>query len=336
MIWQECCRKAAGQLEAAGIENAQAESWFLMEASCEIDRNFYYLHGTEEMPQQQEQKFHEWVDARCRRIPLQHLTGEQEFMGLPFSVTPDVLIPRQDTEVLVELVLDKLKKQLNNRPDLPELSQVQNAKNPKPGKTKTFNYHVDASDSDKREVSEQNTESFKPDKTKAFEPEIRVLDMCTGSGCIAVSLKAYLPQIEVTAADISENALAVAKKNAEKNKQDITFVKTDLFENINETYDMIVSNPPYIASAEIPGLMPEVREHEPVLALDGKEDGLFFYRNIVKDSVKYLVSGGILAFEIGWDQGAAVSEMMRVQGYTDVRVVRDLAGLDRVVIGRRE
>ena len=109
MTWQECCRQAAGQLTAAGIENAAAESWFLMEAACEINRNFYYLHGNEEMPPEKEARFRKWVTARCERIPLQHLTGEQEFMGLPFMVTPDVLIPRQDTEVLVELALEQLK-----------------------------------------------------------------------------------------------------------------------------------------------------------------------------------------------------------------------------------
>ena len=284
MTWQECCRQAVGQLTEAGIENASAESWFLMEASCEISRNFYYLHGNEAMPPEQEARFQEWVTARCERIPLQHLTGEQEFMGLPFMVTPDVLIPRQDTEVLVELALEQLKLLLKQKQ----------------------------------------------------RSAVKVLDMCTGSGCIAVSLKAFLPQLSVTAADISEKALAVAEKNAEENKQQITFVKTDLFEHINETYDMIISNPPYIASGEIPGLMPEVRDHEPLLALDGKEDGLFFYRKIVENSVKHLVKGGILAFEIGFDQGVAVSDMMKEQGYTEVRVVRDLAGLDRVVIGRRE
>ena len=109
MTWQECCRQAVGQLTEADIENASAESWFLMEASCEISRNFYYLHGNEVMPPEKEARFQEWVAARCKRIPLQHLTGEQEFMGLPFMVTPDVLIPRQDTEVLVELALEQLK-----------------------------------------------------------------------------------------------------------------------------------------------------------------------------------------------------------------------------------
>ena len=326
MTWQECCRQAVGQLTEADIENASAESWFLMEASCEISRNFYYLHGNEVMPPEKEARFQEWVAARCKRIPLQHLTGEQEFMGLPFMVTPDVLIPRQDTEVLVELALEQLKLLLEKK------SVVLFDKGCKE------ECHFDAAN--KKEVKPQIDISVQDEKSDCImdqtEHSLKVLDMCTGSGCIAISLKAFLPQLSVTAADISEKALAVAEKNAEENKQQITFVKTDLFEHINETYDMIISNPPYIASGEIPGLMPEVRDHEPVLALDGKEDGLFFYRKIVENSVEHLVKGGILAFEIGFDQGVAVSDMMKEQGYTEVRVVKDLAGLDRVVIGRRE
>lgn len=328
MTWQECCRQAAGQLTEADIENASAESWFLMEASCEISRNFYYLHGNEVMPPEKEARFQEWVAARCKRIPLQHLTGEQEFMGLPFMVTPDVLIPRQDTEVLVELALEQLKLLLKQK----QQSTVYHDKGSKE------ECHLNAAN--KKEVQLPTDISVQDEKsdciTNQTEHSLKVLDMCTGSGCIAVSLKAFLPQLSVTAADISEKALAVAEKNAKENKQQITFVKTDLFEHINETYDMIISNPPYIASGEIPGLMPEVRDHEPVLALDGKEDGLFFYRKIVENSVEYLVKGGILAFEIGFDQGVAVSDMMKEQGYTEVRVVKDLAGLDRVVIGRRE
>ena len=328
MTWQECCRQAAEQLTEAGIENASPESWFLMEASCEISRNFYYLHGNEAMPPEQEARFQEWVTARCERIPLQHLTGEQEFMGLSFMVTPDVLIPRQDTEVLVELALEQLKLLLEKK----QKSAVPYDEGSKE------ECHLNAAN--KKDVQPQTNISVQNENsdciTDQTEHSLKVLDMCTGSGCIAVSLKAFLPQLSVTAADISEKALAVAEKNAEENKQQITFVKTDLFEHINETYDMIISNPPYIASGEIPGLMPEVRDHEPVLALDGKEDGLFFYRKIVENSVKHLVKGGILAFEIGFDQGVAVSDMMKEQGYTEVRVVRDLAGLDRVVIGRRE
>ena len=278
MTYREARMQAAKQLAAAGVENEAAESWFLMEAVCGISRSFYLLHEQEAMDPVQEQVYFALTRQRCGRMPLQYLTGEQEFMGLPFCVNEHVLIPRQDTEVLVEEAIRVIQKEM---------------------------------------------------------PEAAVLDLCTGSGCIGISIQSFCSNTQVTAADISEDALKVAQKNAKENQVPVKFVHSDLFKEISGSYDMIVSNPPYIPSKVIETLMPEVRDHEPIKALDGKEDGLYFYRRITEESVAYLKPGGYLLYEIGHDQGEAVSSYMRENGFDEIEVIRDLAGLDRVVRGRR-
>ena len=275
MIYGEAYRNIQKLLKRAGIENEASDAWFLMEEVCGINRSFYFLHEMEEMPKEQYERLLEIAAKRCERIPLQYLTGQQEFMGLDFKVTPDVLIPRQDTEILVETALNYLR------------------------------------------------------------PGMKVLDLCTGSGCIAVSLKHFQPKIQMTAADISEPALKVAAFNSDKNQTEICFLQSDLFEKIEEKFDMIVSNPPYIPSGVIETLMPEVRNYEPRKALDGALDGLHFYREIAKEGIRYLKEDGILIFEIGCDQGGSVSEILNRKGFTEILVLKDLAGLDRVVIGRR-
>ena len=275
MTYREARMQAAKQLAAAGVENEAAESWFLMEAVCGISRSFYLLHEQEAMDPVQEQVYFALTRQRCGRMPLQYLTGEQEFMGLPFCVNEHVLIPRQDTEVLVEEAM-----------------------------------------------------------REPFDGE-QILDLCTGSGCIGISIQSFCSNTQVTAADISEDALKVAQKNAKENQVPVEFVHSDLFKEISGSYDMIVSNPPYIPSKVIETLMPEVRDHEPIKALDGKEDGLYFYRRITEESVAYLKPGGYLLYEIGHDQGEAVSSYMRENGFDEIEVIRDLAGLDRVVRGRR-
>ena len=274
MTYREARMQAAKQLAAAGVENEAAESWFLMEAVCGISRSFYLLHEQEAMDPVQEQVYFALTRQRCGRMPLQYLTGEQEFMGLNFVVNSNVLIPRQDTEVLVEEAL------------------------------------------------------------KQIRPGMEVLDLCTGSGCIIISIMKNVPQITATASDISKQALIVAKENAKLNEVSIQFECSNLFDNLKGTFDVIVSNPPYIRTEEIAKLMPEVRDFEPYDALDGKEDGLMFYRQIIEQAKQYLKSDGYLMFEIGYDQGEAVSTLMKQAGYEDVRVVKDLAGSDRVVTGK--
>lgn len=180
-----------------------------------------------------------------------------------------------------------------------------------------------------------DTEVLVEEALKHIRPGDRILDLCTGSGCILLSLLHFVKDCTGTGVDLSKKALAVAERNAKKLGIDCTLLYSDLFEQVDGTYDVIVSNPPYIATKEIETLEPEVRDWEPRMALDGMEDGLFFYRKIVSASDQYLKSGGWLIFEIGYDQGEAVSEMMKSAGYENVRVLKDLAGLDRVVVGNK-
>ena len=165
--------------------------------------------------------------------------------------------------------------------------------------------------------------------------DFNILDMCTGSGCIAQSIYLILKkdgcETIVTAVDISDRALEVAKLNADRLGADISFIQSDLFEKVSGSFSMILSNPPYIRTDVIADLEPEVKEHEPVLALDGTEDGLYFYRRITQQAWDYLEKGGVLMYEIGYDQAMEVSDMLAVNGYTDIRVIKDFAGLDRVV-----
>ena len=278
MTYRECYEQGCRTLQAAGIEEATLDARLLLEAVCGTDRNDLLAHGEQPVMSQAEEKYLNWIRQRAEHIPLQQLTGEQDFMGLTFSVNEHVLIPRQDTEILVEEVL----KELHDR--------------------------------------------------------MRILDMCTGSGCILLSLLHYSNDCEGLGVDLSAEALEVAGQNVLKvltpeKAEHAHFLQSDLFEKVEGKFEIIVSNPPYIASAEVEKLMPEVRDHEPRMALDGTEDGLYFYRCIIEEAGKHLVSSGMLFFEIGYDQGQAVSELMRAQGYREVQVVQDYAGLDRVVLG---
>lgn len=269
----ELVEEGQRRLAAAGVEEAAVDAWLLFSYDKKVDRTWYLLNRTQRASGEEQEAYLKLIARRCERVPLQHITGEQEFMGLPFRVTPDVLIPRQDTEVLVEECLRHL------------------------------------------------------------APGNIFLDLCTGSGCILVSLLHYAKGTFGTGADLSGKVLAVAKGNVEANGVEARLVQGDLFEPVTGTFDLIVSNPPYIASAEIETLAPEVREHEPRMALDGTADGLFFYRRIVQESPSYLKEGGWLCMEIGYDQGAAVRQLMEARGFATVSVIKDLAGLDRVVSG---
>ncbi|MGI6012037.1 MAG: peptide chain release factor N(5)-glutamine methyltransferase [Ruminococcus sp.] len=262
-------------LEKLGIDNSQGDAWYLMEFVWGIDRSCYFLHSNDIIEEKKENRYRELLEKRGRHIPLQYLTGECGFMGLTFQVNEQVLIPRQDTEILVETALSRLKE------------------------------------------------------------GDRVLDMCTGSGCIILSLEKLGPSLKTQGADISEGALKVAEKNRENLNLRTEFYQSDLFEKVEGVFDMIVSNPPYIPSGEIPGLMEEVRLHEPLQALDGGGDGLNFYRVIARESCSFLKPGGWLGLEIGWDQREAVESLLRAWGYEEIETVRDLAGLDRTVWGRR-
>lgn len=273
MQYQELYRMGKDRLTEAKIPEAELDARLLLEEVCGTDRNDLLVHGDKEIPPEQCDRYVEYIQRRQKREPLQQITGYQEFMGLRFKVTPDVLIPRQDTEILVEEVM------------------------------------------------------------RYVHDGMHILDMCTGSGCILLSLLKYSNDCEGTGCDISEPALKVAEENAKELSLNASFVQSNLFENISGKYEFIVSNPPYIPTEVIPTLMEEVRDHEPVSALDGREDGLYFYREIVEKAGEYLYPGGMLFFEIGYDQAEKVSSLMREAGYQEVTVCKDLAGLDRVVYG---
>ena len=179
-------------------------------------------------------------------------------------------------------------------------------------------------------------ETLVEEALKVVKPGMKVLDLCTGSGCIIVSIVHNVPEVEGTATDISKQALLVAKENAKLNQVSVTFERSDLFDNVTGTYDVIVSNPPYIRTGEVVKLMPEVQEFEPMEALDGKEDGLYFYRKIIKECKAYLKPGGHILFEIGYDQGEAVSGLLKEAGFKNVTVIKDLAHNDRVVTGMED
>lgn len=275
MTLEETLAYGRQQLQEAGIADAALDAWYLLEYIGKFDRSYYYLHGREEMEEEALQNYRVLVKKRAERVPLQYITGVQTFMGLEFKVNPYVLIPRQDTETLVEAAL------------------------------------------------------------AVCRPGMRVLDLCTGSGCILISLLHFVKEITGVGGDISKQALLVAKENAKANGVDAEWVRSDLFSNISGTFDLIVSNPPYIPSNVIYTLMPEVRDFEPVEALDGHEDGLFYYDEILKECPEFMNPGAYLLLEIGYDQGEAVSKRMRQAGFLDVKVIRDLGGNDRVVYGKR-
>lgn len=267
------------KLIQSGNEYAKYDRKVLLEEVLGCNYMYMLTHGEEEVLKEKEQKYRDLIARRQEHYPLQYLLGYAHFMDYTFTVDEHVLIPRNDTEILVEKaneILAALEKQ---------------------------------------------------------QESIRVLDLCCGSGCIGISLKLYHKDIDLTLADISEDALAVTWQNIERHQLTAKTYCGNLLEGMTERYDVIVSNPPYIESRVIDTLMPEVREYEPMLALDGGEDGLVFYQRIALQVKRHLTEGGWLFFEIGYNQAEDVSTLMKEQGFSQVTVVKDYAGLDRVVYG---
>lgn len=273
MKYQELYRYGRERLEGAGVAEAALDARLLLEYVCHTDRNTLLAHGDMEVEPEWEQRYRNFIQRRETHVPLQHITGVQEFMGLPFMVDEHVLIPRQDTEILAEEAMRELHDGMD------------------------------------------------------------ILDMCTGSGCILLSLLRYSNDCRGVGADISRQALQIAEKNAAALSIEAVFVQSDLFAGLEKghKFDMLVSNPPYIPSAVIPTLMEEVRAYEPLAALDGKEDGLYFYRRISREAKAYLHGGAFIFLEIGCDQAEAVSRILAEEGYSRIEVIRDFSGLDRVV-----
>ncbi len=276
MKYQELYEVTKQKLESAGVEDAGLDARLLLEYVCGTKRGDLFAHGDREVANSDSERLIQLAERRMKRVPLQHLTGTQGFMGLLFTVDENVLIPRQDTEILVEEAM------------------------------------------------------------KQLHDGMRILDLCTGSGCILVSLLHYSNGCTGVGTDLSGAALKVAAENAARLLTDAgaaRFLECDLFDGVDGKFDIIVSNPPYIPTGEIPSLMPEVRDHEPRMALDGREDGLYFYRKIIPQATGFLERGGMLFLEIGMGQACAVRSLMEGAGFLEVEVVRDYAGLDRVVYG---
>lgn len=279
MTIMEAIKKGMIELKNSNIESPKLKSRLLMQFTLNKTRQYVIVNDMEELNKKNKKNYFDAILKMRKGIPLEHITHQKEFMKLNFFVDKNVLIPRQDTEILVEEVI--------------KIAQKTNAK--------------------------------------------KILDICTGSGAIAVSLAKYLPETEITAIDISNEALKIAKKNAINNEVEnqITFISSDLFTNLNdEKFDIIVSNPPYIKRSVIDTLDEEVKK-EPHIALDGGEDGLYFYIKIIKESYQYLKYGGYLCLEIGFDQKKDVIELIEnEENYTSTYSKKDLYDNDRIVVTR--
>ncbi len=276
--YREYYRRGRERLRLAGVPEAETDARLLLEFVCGTNYNTLLAHGDRMVSKEQGEAYEALLKRREKREPLQLLTGEQEFYGLTFLVNRHVLIPRQDTEILVEYARKKL------------------------------------------------------------EPGRKLLDMCTGSGCILISLLAVTEGVQGVGADISRDALLLAKENGSRllpEEKQPEWILSDLFSAVQGSYDMIVSNPPYIPSGEIAALMPEVRDFEPAAALDGGKDGLVFYERMISACDAHLKEGGWLILEIGCSQGEAVSGLLEAAGFDCVEIIKDYAGLFRVAAGRR-
>lgn len=281
---RDALKRGCEVLEGAGSESPRLDAQVLLLAVLREERTVLVSHPERELASQEEQLYNQYISERALGKPVSYITGMKEFMGLEFAVNEAVLIPRPETELLVE-----------------EAVRVLNGK------------------------------------------AMRVLDLCTGSGAIAVSIRHFVPQAEVTATDLSEEALKVARENAERlTAGGIRFLQGDLFEAFSnlqapgsELFNLIVSNPPYIPAKVIDGLMPDVKDFEPRLALDGGTDGLDIYRRLIPQAAEHLAPGGVLLLEIGFDQGETVPDLCRQAGLGNIAVLKDLAGLDRVVRAER-
>ncbi|MCR5655234.1 MAG: peptide chain release factor N(5)-glutamine methyltransferase [Lachnospiraceae bacterium] len=301
MRYDEVYQKGVQKLKDGGIAEAKLEAAIFLEEVCHTSRSDLYAHPEREVSEEEYNNYVNYLKIRLTRKPLQAIIGKQNFMGMEFYVNPSTLIPRQDTEFLVECVLEEL------------------------------------------------------------HDGMHILDLCTGSGCILISLMRYSNHCGGVGTDISEEALTAAVENAERllqkdpengqfddvavsleealkptTEDSVQFLCTDLFTDLpdKEKFDIIVSNPPYIATAEIAKLEPEVKDYDPIAALDGGESGLDFYERIIDEAGNHLVKGGWIYFEIGYDQGEAVKEMLIAKGFCDVEVRKDYAGRDRVALGR--
>lgn len=300
MKLKDIIRESINSLKAFEIENSSIKVKLLIEYVLRISKEQIILNEEKELTESEILKINSLLDKIKSGVPIQYIINKQEFMGMEFYVNENVLIPQPDTEILVEEVIKYCNKLRHN--------QENNETNHK---------------TSEKECREKN----KP---------IKILDLCTGSGIIGVSLCKYLENVEIYVSDISEKALEVAKKNAKKHNANINFICSDMFKNIEEKeFDIIVSNPPYIESNVINNLSKEV-QNEPKIALDGGEDGLDFYRIISEKANKYLKENGIIFLEIGYDQKDKVEKIFsNYNYYSNIECVKDLSGNNRVIIVKK-
>lgn len=257
------------------------ESLLILSKLLDVDKSYIYAYGDREVPIDISEEFQRQMKKVQQGFPIQYVLGEKEFMGLNFFINEKVLIPRFDTEVLVEYILEYINDNIKRK-------------------------------------------------------DIKILDMCTGSGVIGLTIGHYCKNAHICGVDISKEAIEVANTNKERLKiLNVHFLEGDLFAPIGESerYDIIVSNPPYIPSEDIEGLDRVVRDFEPMKALDGGIDGLDFYRAITKDSKKHLKDNGLLIYEIGYDQGRALELILWEEGFKDISIMKDSQGHPRVAIG---
>lgn len=276
---RECVKYGADVLKNAGLEEYRFESEYLLAESLGIERITVITDGERELDKAQEEKFLNMVSRRSKREPAAYITGHREFMGLDFQVQEGILIPRPDTEILVEEIIETV-------------------------------------------------------KNKNLKTSVEV---GLGSGCISISIAKYTA-LKCFGTDISETAVAVSKKNAKNNgvENKTEFYLGDVFKGLpNGKYDIIVSNPPYIRKKDMAELMADVKDYEPYTALCGGDDGLDFYRRITEDGYEILNDGGYIFYEIGYDEAEEVSDILKEKGFCEIRVVKDLSGLDRVVMARK-
>ena len=275
MTIKEMLSKGMIMLKGNNVDSPKLKARLLLQYILKKPRQYLIVYDNEEVGKKEQWEYFVNIEKLTNGIPLQHITHHQEFMRMDFFVNEDVLIPRPDTEILVEEVI-KIASKMN---------------------------------------------------------QPKILDLCTGSGAIAISIAKNVPDAEVYAIDISSKAIDVAKKNAKALNANVKFIKSNLFNNIEKIkFDIIVSNPPYIKTEVMDGLQDEVKK-EPEIALDGGEDGLCFYKNIIDVAPQYLNENGFLAFEIGFDQAEEIKELMQMKGFKNIKIVKDFAGNNRVVIG---
>lgn len=377
MKYSEARRNATDILLGAGIEEAEVDAEYLLQHASGLERSELFIRWNEEIPDDIERKYADLIERRRSHEPLQYIIGNQDFMGYTFMVTPDVLIPRFDTEILAEHAIKRATEDILRR-DFPEskdntsdIGSIAGEDNVSNAIRNSYSNSNNIINIDSKNINNlENTETYK------------ILDLCTGSGCVATSVGLGLAErlsrsvrkqsikIDVTGADISPAAIDLAKKNWQLNFHDnlnviginennngrntrenniggsndtdnnvrtinttAIFIESDLFSSVNGKFHLITANPPYIVRNEIETLMPEITEHEPHLALDGGEDGMDFYRKIVREAPAYLYPGGRLMMEFDDLEAEPVAEMMKSTGFTEIEVHRDLAGLRRVIEG---